>query len=221
MNTNVGIIGKKLGNTQVFGDDGQVTRVTAVLAGPCVLLTKRTLEKDGYTALQVGFGRKATKALNRPQLGYYKKLGVEAPEVVREFRVTADVLDKYEVGQALSVTDLFREGQFVDVSGITRGRGFTGVMRRHNFSGSASSTHGSHEYKRHGGSIGTNMTPGRTFKNKRMPGHYGAEKQTIQNLRVVKILSEENLVLIEGAVPGPRNGVVTVRGAVKKRLVAN
>lgn len=216
MNQNSGLIGTKLGNTQIFTDDGEVVRVTAIQAGPCVVVGKRTPEKHGYSAVQIGFGKAREKNVSKPEAGFYKKAGVEAPRVVREFRLPEEEVAKLEVGQTLSPADIFTEGQFVDVTGVTKGRGFTGVMKRHNFAGAATKTHGTHEYKRHGGSIGQNMTPGRTFKGKGMPGHYGNERVTVQNLRVVKVLAEENVVLVEGAVPGPRNGVVTVRGAVKK-----
>ena len=136
--------------------------------------------------------------------------------MVREIRLPEEEVAKLELGQTLSPSELFAEGQFVDVTGTSKGRGFTGVMKRHNYAGAATVSHGTHEYKRHGGSIGMNMTPGRTLKGQGMPGQYGNERVTIQNLRVVKVLSDENIVLVEGAVPGPRHGVVTVRTAVKK-----
>lgn len=215
MNTNPGLIGKKLGNTQIFGSDGAVTRVTAVQTGPCVVLAKRTPKEHGYSALQLGFGTRREKRVSKPELGTFKKLGVAPAQVVREFRVTEDVVAKFEVGQQISAADLFAEGQFVDVSGTSKGRGFTGVMRRHNFKGAGTDTHGTHEYRRHGGSIGQNMQPGRTFAGMGMPGQHGNEKVTVLNLRVAKVL-EDGIVLIEGAVPGPRSGIVTVRGAVKK-----
>ena len=215
MNTNLGLVGRKLGNTQVFNEDGSVTRVTAVLAGPCVVLGKRTQAKDGYSALQIGFGTKRAQRTNKPDAGFFKKLGTEPSGVVREFRLPEDVVAGYEVGQQLKPSEVFEVGQRVDVSGTSKGRGFTGVMKRHNFRGSATKTHGTHEYQRHGGSIGMNMTPGHTLANQKMPGQYGNERVTIQNLKVARVFDEENVVLIEGAVPGPRNGVVTVRATVK------
>lgn len=217
MNTNLGLIGKKLGNTQVFNDDGSVTRVTAVQVGPCVVLGKKTADKDGYTALVLGFGQKREKLVSKPVMGKFKKLGLAPSRVVREFRLPPEALARFEVGQTIKPSDIFSLGQFVDVSGQSKGRGFTGVMKRWNFAGAASDTHGSHEYKRHGGSIGTNMTPGRTLLNLKMPGHYGNERVTIQNLKVARILDAEQIVLIEGAVPGHRNTIVTVRGASKKK----
>jgi large subunit ribosomal protein L3 len=217
MNQNLGLIGKKLGNTQVFQEDGTVSRVTAIQAGPCVVVGKRTPAKNGYAALQLGFGARSTKKVNKPEAGNLKHLGERpAPLVVREFRVAADVLDNFEVGQELKASDLFQPGMFVDVSAKSKGRGFAGVMKRHNFAGAGTDSHGTHEYRRHGGSIGQNMTPGRTFPNMKMPGHYGDKRITILNLHVSKVLDEDNLVLVEGSVPGPRHGIVTVRGAVKK-----
>ena len=216
MNTNVGLIGKKLGNTQVFNDDGTVARVTAILVGPCRVLGKRTLDKDGYSALILGFGEKREKLLTKAEAGWFKKIGQEPARTVREFRLAPDTVAKYEVGQVLKPSEYFTEGQKVDVSGTTRGRGFSGVMRRWNFRGSAKDTHGTHEYKRHGGSIGTNMTPGRTQKGMKMPGQHGNKRSTMLNLKVARVIPEQNLVLITGAVPGPRNGVVEVRGAVKR-----
>ena len=217
MNTNVGLIGKKLGNTQVFNADGTVARVTAIQVGPCRVLGKRTLEKDGYSALIVGFGDKREKLASRAELGFYKKIDQKPARAVREFRLAPEKVAEYEVGQLLKPSEHFKEGQKVDVTGTTRGRGFSGVMRRWNFRGSAKDTHGTHEYKRHGGSIGTNMTPGRTFLNLKMPGQYGNERMTTLNLVVVKVLDDENIVLISGGVPGSKNSTVVVRGAVKAK----
>ena len=217
MNTHPGLIGKKLGNTQIFLDDGDVVRVTVVRVGPCVVLGKRTLEQDGYSALMLGFEDKREKLVKKPQQGFFAKTGVSAKKVVRELRMPAEAVAGYEVGQVLKPSEVFEAGQFVDVSGKTKGRGFTGVMKRWNFKGSKSQTHGTHEYQRHGGSIGTNMTSGRTLKNVKMAGQYGNENVTIQNLKVARIMDDEQLVLIEGAVPGSRNGYVTVRGATKKK----
>ncbi|HEY2732766.1 MAG TPA: 50S ribosomal protein L3 [Polyangiales bacterium] len=217
MNTNVGLIGKKLGNTQIFNADGSVARVTAIQVGPSRVLGKRTLDKDGYSALILGFGEKREKLLTRAELGFFKKLGQAPVRTVREFRLPPEKVAEFEVGQELKPSEHFKEGEKVDVTGTTRGRGFTGVMRRWNFRGSAKDTHGTHEYKRHGGSIGTNMTPGRTFLNLKMPGQYGNERTTTLNLVVAKILDEEQIILIEGGVPGSKNGVVTVRRAVKTK----
>jgi large subunit ribosomal protein L3 len=217
MNTNVGLIGKKLGNTQIFNADGTVARVTAIQVGPCRVLGKRTLEKDGYSALIVGFGEKREKLLTKAELGFFKKIGQAPVRTVREFRLTPEQVASFEPGQIIKPSEHFKEGQKVDVCGLTRGRGFTGVMRRWNFRGSAKDTHGTHEYKRHGGSIGTNMTPGRTFLNLKMPGQYGNERTSILNLVVAKVLDEEGIILVKGGVPGSKNGVVVIKGAVKTK----
>lgn len=215
MNQNPGIIGIKLGMTQFFDEKGEVKRCTVVHAG-CVVIGKRTMEKDGYSALIVGLGERKEKHTNKPLLGAYAKSGQTPKRTVRELRCPADHAAKFEIGQKIGVDQVFEVGQIVDVQGITIGRGFTGVVRRWGFAG-AVQTHGTHEYRRHGGSIGTNMTPGRTLPNIKMGGHYGAEQVTTHNLRVAKLLPEQDVVLIEGSIPGSKNAVVTVRGAVKKR----
>ena len=154
--------------------------------------------------------------MNKAQAGAFKKAGVDAPRIVREFRVDPLLLERFEVGQTLGVSDIFRDGQFVDVSGTSKGRGFTGVMKRHNFAGAGTVGHGTHEYKRHGGSIGQNMTPGRTLRGQKMAGQHGNKKATVLNLQIVKVLPEENIILVDGGVPGPRNGFLTMKGATKK-----
>jgi large subunit ribosomal protein L3 len=214
MNTHPGIIGKKLGMTQYFAEDGTVVRCS-VIESDLTVTGKRTKEKDGYDALIVGLGERKEKATNKPLAGQYKKSGQTPKRFMRELRMAADTVATYEVGAKIKLDEVFAPGQFVDVQGTTRGRGFTGVMRRYHFAGAVTS-HGSHEYKRHGGSIGTNMTPGRTLPGLKMPGHYGNETVSTLNLKVAKIIPEQQLLLIEGGVPGPRNGLVTVRGAVKK-----
>lgn len=220
MNTNLGLIGKKLGNTQIFNEDGSVTPVTVLETGPCVVVGLRTKEKDGYTAIQIGFGKKPARLLNKPQRVNYEKTNVEAPEIVREFRVSEEDLAKFQVGQEVKAADVFTEGQLVDLAAQSKGRGFTGVMKRWNFHG-CRDTHGTHEYRRHGGSIGANLTPGRTLPNKKMPGHYGAERVTMQNVRVARVMNDENLVLVAGSVPGSRNGIVELRTAVKSKRAQN
>lgn len=216
MNTHLGIIGKKLGNTQIFEEDGNVTRVTVVEVGPCTVVAKRTEEKDGYSALIVSLGERTEKHVNKPEAGFYKKINVKPAQVLKELRMAPADVAKFEVGTVIKPSDIFEQGQKVDVCGTTKGRGFTGVMVRWNFRGSATATHGTHEYQRHGGAIGTNMTPGRTLPNLKMPGQYGSEKVTIQNLRIARVMDDKFLLLIEGAVPGAREGIVTVRGAIKK-----
>jgi large subunit ribosomal protein L3 len=220
MNQNPGLIGKKLGNTQVFNEDGSVTRVTAIQVGPCRVVGKRTVEKDGYSALVLGFGERTEKRLTKAQKGLYEKLKQKPAAQLRELRLPAEQVAKYELGQEIKPSDVFTPGQKVDVTGMSRGRGFQGVMRRWNMKGAATNTHGSHEYKRHGGAIGTNMTPGRTLANLKMPGQWGNERITVQNLVVSRVLEDEQVVLIEGAVPGSRNAIVTVRGAIKTRKKA-
>jgi len=220
VNTNPGLIGTKLGNTQIFLDDGEVRRVTAIKAGPCVVVGKRTPDTDGYAALRLGFGERREKLVRKPEAGAFKKANVAPVRIIREFRVAAELLERFEVGQTIGPADIFQEGQFVDVSGTSKGRGFTGVMKRHNFAGAGTVGHGTHEYKRHGGSIGMNMTPGRTLPGQKMAGQHGNKKATILNLRVARVLADENIVLVEGGVPGPRHGFVTVQGAVKKPAVA-
>jgi large subunit ribosomal protein L3 len=220
MNTNPGLLGTKLGATQIFNADGTVARVTAIQVGPCRVVGKRTLEKDGYSALIVGLGEKREKLVNKAQIGFFKKLEQPVSRTLREFRLAPEVVAKYEVGQVLKPSEHFQEGQKVDVCGTSRGRGFTGVMRRWKFRGAGKDTHGTHEYKRHGGAVGTNMTPGRTLANLKMPGQYGNERTTTLNLVVAKVLDEENIILVHGGVPGSKRGIVTVRGAVKAKRAA-
>jgi large subunit ribosomal protein L3 len=215
MNTNPGIYGRKLGSTQYFTEDGTVMRVCVIEAGPVTVVGKRTKEKDGYVALIVGLGERKAKHTSKPRAGIFKKANVTPQRTVREIRGGEDFVAKYEIGQTMKLDEIFKAGQFVDAQGKTRGRGFTGVMRRWSFAGGVAS-HGTHEYFRHGGSIGTNMTPGRTLPNLRMPGQYGNETVSIQNLKIARVDSEKHLLLIEGGVPGARNGLVLVRHAVKK-----
>jgi large subunit ribosomal protein L3 len=216
MNQHPGLIGKKLGTTQIFEDDGNVTRVTVVEVGPCTVVGKRTDDKDGYSALVLGFGDRKEKTLNKAEGGMFKKRNLKPQGVLKELRLPAAEVAKHEIGAVIKPSDVFVQGQHVDVTGNTIGRGFTGVMRRWNFRGSATASHGTHEYQRHGGAIGTNMTPGRTLPNLKMPGQYGNERVTIQNLKVARVMDDKYLLLIEGAVPGGRHAIVTVRGAIKK-----
>jgi large subunit ribosomal protein L3 len=219
MNTSPGIYGKKLGMTQVFTEDGTVERVTVVEAGPVVVIGKRTQEKDGYVALIVGFQERKEKHTSKASLGMFKKANQTPKRVLKEIRGGAEFCAKFEVGQTLKLDEIFKVGQHVDARGTSRGRGFSGVVRKYAFAG-AVQTHGTHEYRRHGGSIGTNMTPGRTLPNLRMPGQYGNATVSMLNLRLVRIDNEKNLLLIEGGIPGPRNGIVLIRHAVKKAAKA-
>ena len=214
MNTHPGVIGRKLGMTQIFTEDGTVIPCTVVESRP-VVVAKRTKEKDGYDALVLGLLERKEKHATKPVAGFYKKASVSPKRFLRELRCAADFAAEFEVGAEVSLDKVFQEGQIVDVQGITRGRGFTGVMRRWNMSGQVQ-THGTHEYKRHGGSIGTNMTPGRVMPGYKMPGQYGNEQVTVHNQRVVKVSADDNLLFVEGGIPGSRNTLVFVRGAVKK-----
>jgi large subunit ribosomal protein L3 len=214
MNQYPGVIGRKLGMTQIFTDDGTVVTCTVVEARS-VVVGKRTQAKDGYDALILGYGDKREKLVARALAGQFKKANVTPKRTLKEFRCPADVVGRFEVGQSVKLDEMFSVGQFVDVSGVSRGRGFSGVMRRHNFSGNVR-THGTHEYERHGGAIGTNMTPGRTLPGKRMPGQHGNKTVTVMSQPVVKIVEDEGLLLIEGGVPGPNNAIISVRGATKK-----
>ncbi len=200
-----GLIGRKIGMSQVFAEDGTLIPVTVIQIGPCTIVQKKTVQKDGYTALQLGFGSRKSKRVSKPVLGHCQASGGGPFEILREFR-TVDV-DQYEVGSQITADKIFKSGERVNVAGRTKGRGFSGVMKRHGMGGFPAS-HGTHEYFRHGGAIGNRSYPGRIFKGKRMPGHYGDDRTTTQNLRVVAVRPEENLVLIHGSVPGARGGIV-------------
>jgi large subunit ribosomal protein L3 len=216
MNTQPGIYGRKLGCTQIFEADGSVLRVTVIEAGPVVVLGKRTIEKDGYVALVLGFEDRKEKHTSKPLAGYFKKTGSPAKRLVKELRCDAAFAAKWEVGQTLKLDEIFKPGELVDARGTTRGRGFTGVMRRWNFAGNVT-THGTHEYRRHGGSIGTNMTPGRTLPNLKMGGQYGNETMSVLNIRLARVDAEKHLLMLQGGIPGARNGMVLIRTAVKTK----
>ena len=215
MNQHPGTLGQKLGMTQIYTADGTVIRCTAIQAG-ATIVGKRTMEKDGYSALVLGMGERKEKHTAKAQIESAKKAGAPLRKVVRELRCDEAFAAKYAIGATLPIDEIFEEGQHIDVQGITRGRGFTGVMRRWNFSGFRA-THGTHEYRRHGGSIGTNMTPGRTLPGLKMPGQYGNETVSVLNVKVAKVMKEEGVLLIEGGVPGAKHSFVVVRGAVKKK----
>ena len=220
-----GILGKKLGMTAIFGEMGSQIPVTAVYVGGNKVVGKRTQERDGYTALIVGFGEQKLHRLNKAALGFLKKQGLVTDEAqgtdttvrqLREFRMSAEDLEGFEVGQELNVNDVMNLGERIDVAGTSKGRGFSGVLKRHNFSGTKAS-HGVHEYFRHGGSIGCATYPARVFKNKKMPGQYGNARVTLQNILVAGVLEEEKIVLLRGGIPGPNGGVLELKQAVKKR----
>lgn len=206
------IIGKKVGMTQVFNEDGSVVPVTVVLAGPCVVTEVRTEEKDGYSAIQLGFDEilKESK-VNKPMAGYFKKQGVKPMKFLKEFRGDAG---EATVGQQVDV-NIFEEGDLVDVQGTSIGKGFQGVVKRYNFGGGRA-THGSH-FHRAPGSIGMCVWPGETPKGKKMPGRMGGKNVTVQNLSVVKVIPETNLLLVKGAIPGHDDAIVYIKEAVKAK----
>ena len=211
----MGLLGKKIGMTQVFGADGERVPVTVVAAGPCVVVAKRTPENDEYAAVQIGFVEKKATRVNKAEAGHFAKAKVAPQQVVREIRLPLTDAGKYEVGQVLKASDVFTKGNCVDVIGQSKGKGYQGVMKRHNLGGGRA-THGTHEFFRHGGSIGCRMTPGRVHKGKRMSGHMGDDRVTVQSLEVFDILPEENVVLIRGSIPGGKNGYILLQNAVKR-----
>lgn len=208
---NKAIIGRKLGMTQVFSVDGKVIPVTVVEAGPCPVVQLKTVEKDGYQAVKLGFDEVKEGDLNKPELGQFKKAGVAPQKVLKEFRLQ-DVA-AYEIGKTVTV-DTFAAGDKVDVVGTTKGHGFSGVIKRWNQQ-RLKMTHGVGPVHREVGSMGANSSPSRVFKNKHMPGQYGHERVTVQNLEVVKVDTARNALLIKGAIPGPVGGIVTVSDSVK------
>ncbi len=205
-----GIIGKKLGMTQIFDEDGNVIPVTLIEAGPCVVSQKKTVEADGYNALQLAYSDAKEKKLTKAELGHLKKAGISAKKHLKEFRLEDC---SAEVGSVITV-DTFAAGEKVDITGITKGRGYTGAIKRWNHH-ILRMTHGTGPVHRQVGSMGANSTPSRVYKNKKMAGQYGNEQVTILNLSVVKIDSEKNLIAVKGAVPGNRGGIVFIRDSVK------
>jgi large subunit ribosomal protein L3 len=206
-----GVLGEKLGMTQIFDSNNRAVPVTVVKAGPCVVTLLRTQEKDGYTAVQIAYGQIDPRKVTKPLSGHFASAGVTPRRHVLELRTPS--VEGYEVGQEFGA-EVFTDGASVDVTGTTKGKGTAGVMKRHGFHG-VSSSHGSHRNHRKPGSIGGCSTPGRVFKGMRMAGRMGVDKQTTQSLRVVRVDTERGLLLIEGAVPGPKGGLVLVRTAVK------
>lgn len=202
-----GLIGKKVGMTSFFRPEGDIA-CTVIEAGPCPIVNIRTQERDGYTALQLGFGVRKPKHLTKPLAGYFQKQGVPPVRILREFRVPS--VEGYGVGQLLDVR-LFSEGDYVSVVGWTKGRGFAGVVKRHGFAGVGGRTHGQHNRERHPGSMGSNTFPGRVWKGKRLAGRYGNERVTVENLRVLKVIPEKNLLVVSGSVPGPIGGLLLIQ----------
>lgn len=208
---NKAIIGRKLGMTQIFSPDGKVIPVTVIEAGPCPVVQVKTADRDGYSAVKLGFNKVSEKELNKPNLGQFKKAGVEPHKYLREFRL--DNAETYEVGKVVTC-ETFAVGDRVDVVGITKGHGFTGVIKRWN-QHRLKETHGVGPVHREVGSMGSISDPSRVFKNKHLAGQYGVEQVTIQNLEVVKVDAQRNAVLVRGAVPGPKGGIVSVKNSVK------
>ena len=205
-----GILGRKLGMTQIFDENGKVIPVTVIEAGPCAVIQKKTVEKDGYSAIQVGFSELRESLVNKPKKGHFAKAGVTLRRFVRELRM--EDVTGYEVGQEIKA-DLFAAGEKVDVSGVSKGKGFQGTIKRWNAHRGPMS-HGS-KFHRAVGSMGASSDPSRTFKNKKMPGHMGNRNTTVLNLQVAKVMPEKNIILIKGGVPGPNKGFVVIRNAVK------
>ncbi len=202
-----GLIGRKIGMTSLFDENGKNIPCTVLEVGPCVVTQVRTKEVDGYEALQLGFDDKADKRAIKAELGHFKKAGTSAKKKVVEIQ---DFETEYKLGDVITA-DLFNEGDFVDVQGVSKGKGFQGVVKRHGFGGVGQATHGQHNRLRAPGSIGASSTPSRVFKGMRMAGRMGGEKVTVQNLRVLKVVADKNLLVIKGAVPGHKNSYVIVQ----------
>lgn len=207
-----GLIGKKIGMTQVYDEKGVLIPVTVIEAGPCVVTAVKTVERDGYSAIQLGYGSRKAKNLTNADRGHLAKAGVTGdrlPAILREIRTT----ETAEPGSVIKA-DIFADGEYLDVVGISKGRGFQGVVKRYNFGGGRASHGGG--WTRRTGSIGCREWPGRIIKGKRMPGHTGNVQRTVQNLKIIRVMAEDNVLLVKGAVPGANGGILTIRGALKK-----
>jgi large subunit ribosomal protein L3 len=202
-----GIIGKKIGMTSVYSAAGKNIPCTVIEAGPCVVTQVRTLEKDGYTAVQLAYGEKKEKNTSKPMQGHFKKAGTTPKRFIAEFH---DFADEKNLGDVVTITELFTEGENVDVIGTSKGKGFQGVVKRHGFSGVGESTHGQHNRLRAPGSLGASSDPSRVFKGMRMAGRTGGNQRTLQNLEVIKVLADENLILVKGAIPGYNGSTVYI-----------
>ena len=209
-----GLLGKKLGMTQLFLEDGNCIPVTAIQVGPCYVLDVINKGQRGYSAVKLGFGPKKNQRVNKPDMGNFAKAGKGAFYHAKEIRCDIETLGWNKTGQELTVADVFENGQKVDVTGAVIGRGFTGVVKRYRVAGQPA-TRGTHEYRRHIGSIGCRKSPGRVFKNRKMPGQYGNHNVTVQNLKVVAVRPNDNILLVKGCVPGAKNSFVTVSKAIK------
>ncbi len=209
------MMGNKIGMTQMFSENGEVTPVTVVKVGPCTVINKKTDKKDGYNALVLGYGEIKESRVPRSKLGLYKKASATPRKMLKETRLSSRELDSFKIGQEIAPGDIFKAGEYVDITGNSKGRGFTGVVKKYGMAG-AKSSHGTHEFFRHGGSIGASAYPGRVFKGKKMPGRYGGSRITMQNLLIADIKPDKNIILVKGAVPGANRGYITVAQAVKK-----
>lgn len=219
MTKSLGLLGRKVGMMRVYTDDGRSLPVTVLDVSNNRVTQVKTIERDGYSAVQVAFGERKASRVCKPAAGHYAKAGVEAAQRLREFRVAQDIASAYELGAKVPVT-LFEAGQKVDVQGISIGKGYAGVIKRHNFS-SQRASHGNSVSHRAPGSTGMCQDPGRVFPGKKMAGHMGSETVTVQNLDVVRIDEERALIMVRGAIPGAKNGHVVIRPAVKKSLTVN
>jgi large subunit ribosomal protein L3 len=217
MTLKIGLLGKKIGMTHVYAEDGEAIPVTVIQAGPCHVVGTRTQERDGYTAVVLGFDEKPVRLATKPELGSIKESGIKPQRFIRELRLSAEDVAKFSVGQVLGPKDVFADNSPVDVEGTSKGKGFQGVIKRHHMSG-MTRAHGTHEYFRHGGSIGCRLTPQRVHKGKRMAGQMGNEKVSIQNLQLFRILADDNVILVRGAVPGANNEYVVVTNAATRTV---
>src|ERR1700760_545761 len=216
MTLKIGLLGKKLGMTQVFADDGEAVPVTVIQTGPCHVIGTRTLERDGYTAVVLGFDEKPVRLANKAELGSLKASGTKPQRFIRELRLPAEEVAKYSVGQVLGPKDVFADSAPVDVEGTSKGKGYQGVIKKHHMAG-MTRAHGTHEYFRHGGSIGCRLTPQRVHKGKRMAGQMGDDRVTQQNLQLFRILADDNVILVRGSVPGAANEYVVVTKAATRK----
>jgi large subunit ribosomal protein L3 len=217
MTLKIGLLGKKIGMTQVFAEDGEAIAVTVIQTGPNVVVGNRTPERDGYSALVLGFDDKPLRLANKPELGGNKASNTKPQRFVRELRLPADEVAKFQVGQVLGPQDVFADNTPIDVEGWSKGKGYQGVIKKHHMKG-MTRAHGTHEYFRHGGSIGCRLTPQRVHKGKRMAGQMGNEKVTVQNLQLFRILADENCILVRGSVPGGANEYVVVTKAATRTV---
>jgi large subunit ribosomal protein L3 len=213
----IGLLGKKIGMTQVFADDGEAVPVTVIQTGPCHVIGTRTPERDGYSAVVLGFDEKPVRLATKPEMGALKDTGGKPQRFIRELRLPAEEVAKYQVGQVLGPKDVFADNAPLDIEGTSKGKGYQGVIKRHHMKG-MTRAHGTHEYFRHGGSIGCRLTPQRVHKGKRMAGQMGNEKVSIQNLQLLRILPDDNVILVRGSVPGAANDYVVVTNAATRTV---